>query len=73
MRARTAALFNLMGYYGVGLPLAIALAFGLDLRVEGLWYGLSAALAIIAVSLMGWLWRRGPGAHRRSAAVGAGS
>ncbi|HWN69263.1 MAG TPA: MATE family efflux transporter [Haliangium sp.] len=60
-RTKTAAWFNLIGYYGLGLPLAIALAFGLDLRVEGLWYGLSAALAIIAASLTVWLWQHGPG------------
>jgi MATE family multidrug resistance protein len=68
-RTKTAALFNLIGYYGLGLPLAAALAFGLELRVEGLWYGLSAALAIIAVSLMVWLSRHGPGARLDTAPV----
>jgi MATE family multidrug resistance protein len=68
-QTRIAALFNLIGYYGLGLPLAIALAFGLELRVAGLWYGLSAALAIIAVSLMVWLSRHGPGVRVDTAPV----
>lgn len=71
-QTRTAALFNVIGYYGLGLPLGIVLAFALDLGVEGLWYGLSAALAIIAASLLLWLWRRGPGVQSHTAAVAPG-
>jgi MATE family multidrug resistance protein len=66
-QTRIAAIFNLIGYYGLGLPLALVLAFGLNLGVDGLWYGLSAALAIIAATLLGWLSRYGPGARVESA------
>jgi MATE family multidrug resistance protein len=53
---------NVFGHYVVGLPLAIALAFGAGLAERGLWWGLSAGLTAVAIPLV---WRfhtksRGP-------------
>lgn len=53
---------NIFGHYVVGLPLAIALAFGLGLAERGLWWGLTAGLTAVALPLV---WRfhaksRGP-------------
>ena len=53
---------NVVGYYLVGLPLAVALAFGIGLAERGLWWGLSAGLTAVAIPLV---WRfhvrsRGP-------------
>lgn len=51
---RAAALINLGGYWLVGLPLGLALTFGLDLGPRGLWLGLTLGLFTIC-GLM--LWR----------------
>ncbi len=49
----TAASFRLgvVGYWGVGIPLALVLAFGADLAAQGLWWGLVAGLAAASVLL----------------------
>ncbi len=49
---RTALFANLVGYYLLGLPLAVALAFGARLGAPGLWWGLSAGLTFIAAWLV---------------------
>jgi multidrug resistance protein, MATE family len=51
-------LINLSGHYVVGLPLGIALAWGVwDLGAEGLWWGLSAGLTYVAI-VMTWRFVR---------------
>jgi MATE family multidrug resistance protein len=45
---------TLLGYWGVGFPIAAALCFGLDLGTPGLWYGLTAGLFAASVGLT---WR----------------
>jgi MATE family multidrug resistance protein len=45
---RVPALFNVVGYWLVGLPLAAWLVFGLGLGLPGLWAGYSVALGIVA-------------------------
>ena len=42
---------NLIGHYGVGLPLGCLLTFGLDMGPSGLWWGLSAGLSAVAIAL----------------------
>lgn len=43
---------NLSGHYAIGLPLGIALAWGVfDLGALGLWWGLSAGLTVVAVAM----------------------
>jgi MATE family multidrug resistance protein len=42
-----------IGYWCVGFPLALGLAFGLGWGAEGLWWGLSAGLCSVALSLLG--------------------
>jgi MATE family multidrug resistance protein len=50
--------FAAIGYWGVGLPLGIALAFGLGVKGAGIWIGLSSGLAVVAVLLIArWLRR----------------
>ncbi|MGU3574388.1 MATE family efflux transporter [Brucellaceae bacterium C25G] len=39
----------LLGYWGIGLPLGAALAFWADWKGTGVWLGLAAGLAIVAV------------------------
>jgi multidrug resistance protein, MATE family len=44
-----------LGYWGIGLPLGVALAFLTPLRGTGIWIGLATGLAVVA-SLMLWRW-----------------
>lgn len=47
---RTAQAANVFGYYVIGLPVGVLLAFSVDLGVRGLWWGLCAGL--VSVSLV---------------------
>lgn len=53
---RSAQVVNMAGYYLLGLPLALVLGFVLDFGAVGLWWGLSAALAVISVALVARFW-----------------
>lgn len=63
-RVRPAYVFNLIGYYGLALPLAAWLAFSQDLGLAGLWWGLALGLLAIAGALFAWVWFRGPSTIR---------
>jgi MATE family multidrug resistance protein len=57
--------YALFGYWGVGLPLGVALAFPGGLEGRGIWIGLSAGLAVVAALLLGrWLRRERLGLTR---------
>lgn len=45
---------TLFAYWGVGMPLALGLAFGLDVGPAGIWWGFIAGLALAALGLS---WR----------------
>ena len=68
-RTRPAALFNLLGYYVLGLPVAWYLAFETDVGVAGIWWGLTLGLFVVAALLVSWVAVRGPG-HVRVVAGG---
>ncbi len=57
---RTPMVWNLVGYWGIGLPLGYWLCFERGLGARGLWYGLCAALLLIGIGLAG-VWRRAAG------------
>jgi MATE family multidrug resistance protein len=44
---------NLVGHYGVGLPISMLLGIKLGLGVIGLWWGLCAGLIAVALALLG--------------------
>jgi MATE family multidrug resistance protein len=48
---RFAFLTNLAGHYLVGLPVGLTLAFAFDRGAPGLWWGLSAGLTAVGVTL----------------------
>jgi MATE family multidrug resistance protein len=53
-------IFAAIGYWGVGLPLGVWLAFPGGMDGVGIWIGLSSGLAVVAVLLIGrWLARGG--------------
>jgi len=59
---RVPMLITLLGYFVVGIPMAYGLGFHTPLRHQGIWAGLSVALAVVALLLL-WrvrlvLWRR---------------
>lgn len=49
---RVSMLGNLVGHFGIGLPIGLALAFVMDWGAQGLWWGLSLGLAAVAVLLV---------------------
>jgi MATE family multidrug resistance protein len=59
-RTRPAALFNLVGYYALGLPLAAWLGRPERLGLVGIWWGLALGLAVVAGLSLLWVARRGP-------------
>ena len=55
---RPAAWFNLLGYYGLGLPLGYYFAFHLGMGLPGLWWGLVIGLMTVAALLVWRVQRR---------------
>jgi len=49
---------NLVGHYGVGLPLALLFGFTLNGGVVGLWWGLCAGLTAVGAALFARFWVR---------------
>lgn len=55
---RVPMIFAAIGYWGVGMPLSVTLAFPLGLAGSGIWIGLAAGLAAVAILMTGrWLMR----------------
>jgi MATE family multidrug resistance protein len=55
---RVPMLLAAIGYWGIGLPLGVVLAFPLGLGGSGIWTGLFAGLAVVALLLLRrWLGR----------------
>ncbi|MRG96860.1 MATE family efflux transporter [Polyangium spumosum] len=49
---RSARNANMVGYYVFGLPLALLLGFGVGMGAIGIWWGLTAALFLVAAALV---------------------
>jgi MATE family multidrug resistance protein len=50
---RVPMLFAALGYWGIGLPLGIVLAFRLGFEGRGIWIGIAIALALVAAMMTG--------------------
>ncbi|KAG6961284.1 hypothetical protein JG688_00009182 [Phytophthora aleatoria] len=50
-KQKPAAIANVIGYYGGGIPLGAILAFAADMGVEGLWWGIGFGIAATWLSL----------------------
>ncbi len=59
-RTAPAAWLNLFGYWIIALPLAAWLSLVQGWGLPGIWWGLCAGLATVAIGLMAWLRFRGP-------------
>ncbi len=55
---RAAMIANILGFWAVGLPLGLWLAFRADLGAAGLWWGLVAGLAAVSAVLLLRLYLR---------------
>ncbi len=58
-RPRPAAVFNLVGYWVLALPIGVWLALRTEAGLPGLWWGLAFGLLVVAVGLVVWILRRG--------------
>lgn len=63
-RTKPTAIANFVGYYAIGLPLGHHLAFERELGLQGLWWGVAAGVATVAVVLVAWVAVRGPATAR---------
>jgi MATE family multidrug resistance protein len=59
-RSRPVAWFNLLAYWGLGLPLGAWLVLRQGWGLAGIWWGLCLGLAVVASSLVAWIRARGP-------------
>ncbi len=59
-RTVPAAVFNLVAYWVIGIPLAIWFVFGRGMGVHGIWTGLAIGLWSVSVMLVIWIHQRGP-------------
>ena len=55
--SRWPMMMALIGYWAIGAPIGVALAFLTPLRGLGLWIGLACGLAAVSLQLL-WRWRR---------------
>lgn len=59
-KPRITAMFNLVGYFAIGIPLAFYLGLHTALGLRGIWLGYAAGLAFVAAGLLSSVLRRGP-------------
>ncbi|MET0339655.1 MAG: MATE family efflux transporter [Polyangiales bacterium] len=59
-RPTLTAIYNLVGYFAIGIPLAVYLGLHTDLGLRGIWIGYAAGLAFVAVALVASVLRNGP-------------
>jgi len=60
-RTLPAAGFNLLGYWVLGLPVGWWLATYAGFGLEGVWWGFVIGLGVVAMSVLVYIARRGPG------------
>ena len=59
-RPQLTAVYNLVGYFAIGIPLAVYLGLHTPLGLQGIWIGYAAGLFFVAVALVSNVLLRGP-------------
>jgi MATE family multidrug resistance protein len=59
-RPATVALFNLIGYFAIGIPLAVYLSLHTALALRGIWIGYAVGLGFVAAGIVVSVLWRGP-------------
>jgi multidrug resistance protein, MATE family len=59
-RPQVVALLNLIGYFAIGIPLAVYLGLHTGLALRGIWIGYAAGLAFVAAGVVWMVLSRGP-------------
>lgn len=59
-RTRPGAVFNLVAFWVIGLPLGSWLAFRGGYGLAGIWWGMCIGLAVVAALLLVWVYAYGP-------------
>lgn len=67
-RPRPTAYFNVVGYYGLALPLAVWWAHIEGHGLPGIWWAMCVGLGVVALCLLAWIRFRGP-RHVREFAI----
>lgn len=59
-KAQLTAVYNLVGYFAIGIPLAFYLGLHTTLGLQGIWIGYAAGLGFVAIALVSSVLLRGP-------------
>lgn len=59
-RPHVVAVFSLIGYFAIGLPLAVYLGLHTPLQLQGIWIGYAAGLCFVATGVVYSVLSRGP-------------
>lgn len=51
------SVINFISYYGIAVPSMVYFAFRLDLRLQGLWFGLMLGVGLQMLMLLFLTWR----------------
>lgn len=51
------SVINFVSYYGIAVPAMVYFAFTLDLRLQGLWFGLMLGVGLQTLMLLLLTWR----------------
>jgi MATE family multidrug resistance protein len=57
-KQKVGAIFNLIGYYAISIPISLLLSFYFKLGVAGLFYGLVVGIAFVSAAQILYIYRK---------------